>query len=316
MKLGFMGWWKGKNEGDNYIKYCLKRSFSDYNVTFLSTCLPTWTNLRKINKLDFLIIGGGGLFIERPPPPFNTYLDWKHKLKVPFGFLGIGVQEINPKLSPTYQALCDDSIFFSVRDEDSHDLLRPFSSNILVAPDLTFLYPRTLPIGIRDKIGVNLRVWNFDEKRSYDNKEWCKAINDLPNTKKTIPLSFLKNIDDREAMKNINGEKNKKFDMMLYSDVHIMIGMRYHSIIFAVQNFIPSIGISYTPKVRRLFSAMYLDRYCLGLDEYDELENTFFSLVENFEYVTKKYLFYTFKARKEVSENIEKIKEMIKNEIL
>jgi len=36
MKLGFMGWWKGKNEGDKYIKYCLKRSFSDYNVTFLS----------------------------------------------------------------------------------------------------------------------------------------------------------------------------------------------------------------------------------------------------------------------------------------
>lgn len=310
-KIGIIGWWQGKNEGDNYIKYCFQKYFQDtFDISFISTrFLNLRWYIRKLNKFDFIIVGGGGLFTRSPPPPFNTYTSWKRKLKTPFGFLGIGVQEINKIYEKEYEEILKDSVFFSVRDIESKNLLKKFSLEIAVAPDITFLYPRTIPLKNQTKIGVNLRVWDFDNK-------WYEVINKLPYSKKTIPLSFLKNIDDREVMKNIQGEKNQEFNISLYDDIYIMIGMRYHSIIFAVQNFIPSIGIEYTPKVRRLFSAMHLGKYCLSLEEHSELKDVFSELINNYDAVCRRYMAYTHTAKKEVENNLSKIKEMIKNEIL
>ncbi len=317
-KIGIAGWWGGRNIGDDYIKYSLKKILNDnFKIKFIHVPFnPNFWNLWKINQLDFLIIGGGGLFTKAPPHPFSTFNSWGRRLKIPFGFLGVGVQEISDKYNSVIEELIERSIFFVVRDTGSFNLINSVlsSSKIIKAPDLTFLYPyQTLRNAVRDKIGVNLRVWNFDKERTYDNYRWCQAINRLEGYKKTIPLSFKGSLDDRDALKNIHGIKNSIFNINLYEDIKIMIGMRLHSLIFAVQNFIPVIGIAYTPKVERFFSELNLKEFCLKIDEFVRLNDTFQEASKRHKEISKKLKQYTFNSNIIIANCMENIKNIVKN---
>jgi len=315
-KIGMVGWWGGRNIGDEYIKHCLAKAFEgDFKIKFIETPFdPNLWNLWNINRLDFLIIGGGGLFTKSPPCPFNVFNKWGHRLKIPFGFLGVGVQEISNKYKLVIEELVRRSVFFVVRDTDSFDLLNSFSfsSKIIKAPDLTFLYPyRSQRSRAKDKIGVNLRVWNFDKERTYDNYVWCQAINQLEGNKKTIPLSFKEKLEDRNALEGIHGIKNSDFSINLYRDINIMIGMRLHSLIFAVQNSIPVIGIAYAPKVRRFFYEIGFEEFCLEVDEYDRLKSVFYKALKRREELSNALSQYTLKEEHSIKKCIENIKNII-----
>jgi polysaccharide pyruvyl transferase WcaK-like protein len=317
-KIGIVGWWGGKNAGDEYIKHCLTKVFEkDFKIKFIETPFnPNFWNLLNINRLDFLIIGGGGLFTKTPPHPFDTFNDWSKRLKIPFGFLGVGVQEVSDKYKSIIEEIIGRSAFFVVRDTGSYDLINSClsSSNIIKAPDLTFIYPyQTQRNEKKDKIGVNLRVWNFDRKRTYDNYNWCQAINKLEGIKKTIPLSFKENLEDNEALECIHGIKNYDFNISIYKDIKIMIGMRLHSLIFAVQNSIPVIGIAYTPKIERFFSELNLKEFCLKLYEYDLLDYTIQEALKRHKEISKKLQQYTSESNTIITKTIKTIKNIIGN---
>ena len=316
-KIGIAGWWGGRNIGDEYIKYSLTKVFEkDFKIKFIEVPFnPNFWNLWNLNHLDFLIIGGGGLFTKAPPHPFGTFDKWGNRLKIPFGFLGVGVQEISDKYKSIIGELVERSAFFVVRDTGSFNLMNSVlsSSKIIKAPDLTFLYPYQTQRNVaKDKIGVNLRVWNFDKERTYDNYKWCQAINRLEGNKKTVPLSFKENLDDREALGGIQGIKNSDFNINLYEDINIMIGMRLHSLIFAVQNSIPVIGIAYTPKIERFFSELNLKEFCFKLDEYNRLNDTFQEVSKRHKEISKKLQQYTFDSNVAIAKSIEHIKNIVK----
>ena len=236
-------------------------------------------------------------------------------MKIPFGFLGIGVQEINDKYKSIIKDLVARSAFFVVRDTGSFNLMSSLlsSSKIIKAPDLTFLYPYQTQSNVaKDKIGVNLRVWNFDKERTYDNYKWCQAINRLEGIKKTVPLSFKENLDDREALGGIQGIKNSFFNISLYEDINIMIGMRLHSLIFAVQNSIPVIGIAYTPKVERFFAELNLKEFCLKINDYSRLNDAFQEVSKRHKEISKKLQQYTFDSNIDIVKCMEKIKNVVK----
>jgi polysaccharide pyruvyl transferase WcaK-like protein len=317
-KIGIAGWWGGQNIGDEYIKYSLKKVFGKhFKVDFIEVPFdPTLLNLWKINNLDFLIIGGGGLFTKMPPHPFDIFDKWGHRLKIPFGFLGVGIQEMRHEYKSIVGDLVERSAFFVVRDAGSFNLLSSFISSpkIIKAPDLTFLYPYQTQKSItKDKIGVNLRVWNFDKERTYDNYQWCRAINRLEGIKKTVPLSFMVNLDDRKALVGIKGIKEPDFNIKLYEDINIMIGMRLHSLIFAVQNSIPAIGIAYTPKVERFFSELNLNEFCLKLNEWTRLNETVQEVSKRRKEITDKLEQYTTDSNAAVVNCIEYVINILKN---
>lgn len=304
--------------GDEYIKYSLKTVFENqFKVDFIEVPFdPTFWNLSKINNLDFLIIGGGGLFTKTPPHPFEIFDKWGHRLKIPFGFLGVGIQEMRHEYKSIMEGIVERSVFFVVRDTGSFNLLSSLVSSpkIMRAPDLTFLYPYQAQINVaRDKIGVNLRVWNFDKERTYDNYKWCQAINRLEGIKKTVPLSFMEGLDDREALAAIQGINKCDFNIQLYEDIKIMIGMRLHSLIFAVHNSIPAIGIAYTPKVERFFYELNLNEFCLNVSEYPRLNETFQEVSLRYEEISKKLRQYTFKSKIAIANCIDSIKNIVKN---
>lgn len=273
-KIGLAGWWGGRNEGDRYILKTLKRSFGrDFDLDVINIPFRGDPSMiGYLNKLDFLIIGGGGLFTINFPEPFDTYDEWGKSLKTPFGFLGVGVQEVNERLSGTFASIIEKSTFFSVRDTGSYEISKKYSDKADKIFDLTFLSPRKITTSGNDRtMGVNLRVWNFDDRRTYDNSAWCHAINGLKQPKIKIPLSFLHGIDDRKAMEGIASGYSRTFSMGLYKKIGLMLGMRLHSLVFAVQNNIPPIGISYTPKIQRFFDDMNLQEFCLGINDHDKL---------------------------------------------
>jgi len=310
-KIGIVGWWDGKNEGDNYIKHCLTKKLGDeYRLEFIGTPFsPNKWNLWKINQLDFLIIGGGGLFTKSPPYPFSSFNHWGKHLKTDFGFLGVGIREVSQEYKPLIEELASKSKFFVVRDKESLELIRPFSPEALQAPDLTFLYPRKIQRNAKEEeIGVNLRIWNFEGEKQLDTEKWSQAINSLPGNKRTVPLSFKKGLDDRQAMELVQGSKSKVFDMDLYRGIGCMIGTRLHSLVFAAQNAIPVIGIAYTPKISRFFSELGLGEFCLGLDEYGLLEEKFQHALERQEEISDKLNKYTAKATASASKCLEDIK--------
>lgn len=298
-KIGIAGWWGGKNEGDDYIRYCLKRSLGEhFRLQFID--IPFKVNrwcMWSLNNLDFLLVGGGGLFTRTPPVPFHEFENWGRRLTVPFGFFGIGVQEIAPHYRETMGYIVERSTFFGVRDTESLNLVKEFSSQVFMTPDLSFLYPRQIKRNPSGKvIGVNLRIWDFDENRTYPNQRWVGAINSLPGLKKTIPLSFLKGLEDESAMNEVEGEKNHHFDMSLYENLGCMIGMRLHSVIFSIQNAIPTIGIAYAPKVERFFSELNLEDFCLRLNEYDLLREKFEELLNKSDTISDQLSMFTREA--------------------
>ncbi|OPY81032.1 MAG: Polysaccharide pyruvyl transferase [Syntrophorhabdus sp. PtaU1.Bin058] len=315
-KVGLAGWWGGKNEGDLYILKTLKRTFNkEFRLSIIN--IPFQGDPRTIeylNTLDFLIIGGGGLFTLYFPSPFGTYNEWGESLKTPFGFLGIGVQEIDEKMTGILANILNRSAFFSVRDTDSYNIVRNISDRVEKTYDLAFLYPRKIRARTGgNKIGVNLRIWDFDENRTYDNDRWCRAINNLKYEKVKIPLSFLKDIDDRVAMKDIAARNSRIFNIKLYNQTGIMVGMRLHSLIFAVQNGIPPIGISYAPKVERFFDDMDLKEFCLGINEYGRLYDLIEKAEDNKERIKTALDRYNNNANMAVSEHIDNVIDVIKN---
>ncbi len=313
-RMALVGWWGGGNEGDRYIREVLGRSLGDrFNIHPVETHFEmTEAALGALNEADVVLVGGGGLFTRVPPKPFESFAEWKGRLRAPLAFVGVGVETVGPGHAGTIREIVESSVAFVVRDQGSLDLVRPLSPRAAKGPDLTFLYPRRIerapdPVAT----GVNLRIWDYDEERRYDNAAWCEAINALPGEKETIPLSFAERLRDADAMRGIRGRQNSRFDMDLYRNLRVLVGMRLHSLVFAVQNGIPAIGIAYAPKVRRFLAEVGLEEYCLGVDEPGRLGELHAMALRNSREISDRMMRYTEEARLAATGLIEALKEKL-----
>jgi ABC-type polysaccharide/polyol phosphate transport system ATPase subunit/polysaccharide pyruvyl transferase WcaK-like protein len=310
-RIALVGWWGWGNEGDRFIRESVGKALGDsFDVYPVETdFIPDEAALEKLNSFDALLVGGGGLFTTGPPKPFDTFPEWSDRLKVPFGFIGVGVQEIPPRYAETVRALAEGSFGFMVRDRESYDLVRPLSSRAERGHDLAFLYPRVIARGPDSSaVGVNLRVWDFGERWTYDNKGWCDAINALPGEKETVPLSFTPGLPDADAMRDIRGRHNERFAMELYRNLGILVGMRLHSLVFAVQNGIPVVGIAYVPKVRRFLEEVGLGEFCLGVGEHERLKAVCAEALRKSPEISETMMRYTESARRDLTAHFEVLK--------
>lgn len=312
-KIGIVGWWGGGNEGDRYLLEVLARALgAGCEIRPIGTPFDIGqAAVDALNGLDYLIVGGGGLFTTELPRPFDTFPKWKGALRTPFSLVGVGIQGVRPEDEDAFRQIVAAARGIVVRDRESLDLVGRFSTrtDIRRAPDLSFLYPRAAATREdASAVGVNLRVWDFDAARTYDNRAWCDAINALPGEKTTVPLSTAESLDDRDAMRNIAGRRNAAFDMSLYADVGVMIGMRLHSLIFAAQCGIPVIGIAYVPKVRRFLRDAGMEEFCLGVNEHGRLRDVFRRALERRRVLSEALKEYTESSRREILRHIETLK--------
>ena len=270
MNIGILGWWRASNQGDFAIRRNLEQGLAPHRVVPID--LPfelTRDELDRLNLLDFLILGGGGLFQDTPPIPFETFDQWGAQLKTPIGVVGVGIDAVTPEYRLAMSSLVEQARFFYVRDRESQNLIQ--HPKVQVMPDLSFLYPFpqvvTTPIARPQPVcGVNLRAFP-----SLDVDLWIKRLRQLPVHLRGIPFSTYGIWHEVQTLRRLDPDCPSSFDAGLYQGLDLMIGTAFHSVVFAIQAAIPTIAIVGTPKVGRLLTDLGLSQWMLGLNDWDKL---------------------------------------------
>ncbi|MBK8900850.1 MAG: polysaccharide pyruvyl transferase family protein [Anaerolineaceae bacterium] len=308
INIGVMGYYGYGNLGDEVILENLQGFLSPHRVIPMPLGLTKSPDLiRRLNALDFLILGGGGLYRKAPPSPFGVFGDWGDAVTTPIGVLGLGVEKLAPHhMSATHQ-LIDKSSFFFVRDEESQRILG--HPRVQVAPDLTFYNPiKALMTGSSGEevvCGVNLRP-------SHDAvANWRHALLDLPVTKKVFPFSIHPELGDREALLELDPNCPDEFNLNNFAAVDIVVGAAFHSIVFAIQLGIPVIAINYDPKVYRLMHEIGLSQYMLEWHEWDRLRSCYEQALTEREVIRQRMNVYTSTAQVRLHKALEEPRQVI-----
>jgi hypothetical protein len=261
MNIGIIGWWRHDNQGDLTILANMTRALAPHRVVPID--LPfvlTEDALRRLNRLDFLILGGGGLLQRVPPSPFDTFDEWGKRLETPIGAAGIGVDELPDAYRRPVMALVEQARFCYVRDAASQDILG--HAKVRVAPDLTFLYPLRPPadngahVPTRPICGVNLR-----SSPGLDAEAWLAMLKRLPVRLRGVPMSGLATWREPAMLRDLDGSCADAFRPDLFAGLDLMIGTAFHAVVFATQAAVPTIAIAYAPKVQRFMADVGLADY-------------------------------------------------------
>ncbi len=272
MDIGAIGWWNYDNAGDLAMLGALRQGLSPHRIVPIDIGFAATPDaIHRLNRLDYVLLGGGTLISGRPDAPFDTFDRWAAQLECPVGVVGLGVDPFMNEYRSPIEALLDQAEFFYVRDRASHALLGGHPK-VQIAPDLTFADP--LPAGpsvdhVADAIpvcGVNLR-----RSVGLDAVPWLRTIASLPVRIKGVALSSFAVFDEATLLRQLDPACCEPFEIAVYSQLDLMIASAFHSVLFAVQAGIPVIAIDYAPKVRNFMEDVGLARYLLGPDDYTRL---------------------------------------------
>jgi hypothetical protein len=277
--IGVLGWWHHDNEGDRAILENVTRALAPHCIVPIDLPFPFHEDwLRRLNLLDFVLLGGGGLFQDVPPPPFDTFDLWRGRLETPIGVAGVGIDTIPDGCRKLMSALLSQACFFYVRDRASQQLLgqpqgaADVRSEVQVAPDLSFLYPLDNPVDRHRSpanpllCGVNLR-----QVPGLEVGRWLEALRGLPLRFRGIPLSTYDVWREVQTLRQLDDGCATAFDPALYDGLDLMVGTAFHSVLFAIQAGVPVIAIAYAPKVRRVMTEVGLEEYLLEPDQWARL---------------------------------------------
>lgn len=282
-KIGIWGWWQGKNLGDNWIKKILTSAFP------YADFVPT--SVQNFNNYDFMICGGGGLFVHDVVEPWLT-----HKITIPYGMIGLGAEF--PHSSDIAQKLESASEFFYVRDKYSIDCMK--ISDTAKSYDCTFYKPLNW-IKMEDiKTDQLFFVWRdghelitnetFAAYIQYDSNAWSHWNQVLQQRFNIIRCDDFQTEDDNMEIH--------------ISDSGFIISGRYHGIVAAIQKGLPFIAIDICPKIRALLTECDLEEYCIKINEYEKLDGLITHALNNINDIRTKEFKYREHAKKKMVEDI------------
>jgi polysaccharide pyruvyl transferase CsaB len=264
-------------------------------------------SLRTFKAAETLIVGGGGLFLDRPQT--NKHLlqllhtiKWAKRLKQKVILLGVGVGPVHMKESRlAISNILNTADLITVRDNESHNLLTELGvtiPDIHVTADFAFLMKpepleRLTKITRLEKLngregpkiaicmrGADLNVMNL--RRAV--KEFAEyALRQLKARLWFVPLQTGGGEDDHAGAESVINELGAgdnarllgkgytpRETMGLLAQMDAVIGEKLHAIIFAINSQVPVIGISYQAKVENLFREIDHEEWCLSLSEMRE----------------------------------------------
>ena len=335
MKLGVIGWYGHSNFGDERMLYCIKKIFSGHNFLISKNWNDAREKINELNKCDYILIGGGGLILRNI---FNQ-MDFFQSLKKPFALIGISVEANHDNMNSFFHMIKEKAEFILVRDKQSKKYLGNHYK-VIVGPDLTFLYPFDIVNEVKDDIcGFNLRYWffwkaqlhgNFHNlmikmnnmfsifKNIYPLKKWepDKAVKIIKrNFKHIIPVTFYSEkdaINDYIILAQYFKNVSPLFDISLYDKIRYLVGMRYHSIVFAVQCGVPFISLSYQPKSKKFCSDIDLNMLSVDIFNLNELEDTIYYIKDNYHEIRNHIISYREEAIKDIKYIFSSISSLIK----
>ncbi|ADI00548.1 polysaccharide pyruvyl transferase CsaB [Salisediminibacterium selenitireducens] len=264
---------------------------------------------QALKKADVLVSGGGGLLQDRYPTkiisgplPYYLLVVLLARLTgTPVMFFSQGIGPVSSRYGRfLMRTLGNLPFLITVRDEESKVLAESLGIKkpIEVTADIVFAHPKepserceaSLPdgMGTRKRILVSVRPW-FSDTHHYDAlARTCDRLLDDGYELVFIPMEGKHDVKASRAVtkRMMNGDSPHvailKEDFLPHEYLsfvktgHALIGMRLHSLIFAVLQGIPHTAISYDPKVMQLMRRTGLDGYALLFESLtaDELTDT------------------------------------------
>lgn len=290
MKIALIGWYGKKNAGDEALKCVIEDFFSEFEVHIFGIQFMDEELLRKFQEMDFIILGGGGVFNFGPPAPFNNVIEWFDKIKAQVLILGVGVTcpIYGPNEQNNVKYLLEHSAEVSVRDQISKfelERLLP-EKHIDIIPDLGILlksHPFEFEKGNGIYVGVCLRQkwWrNVESDARMIAETLDKAYENSGLKFVFIPFSTREGIEDDRIINkmiisylkhdcyiNIKNELSPEEIKYLLSKMDLVVGMRLHYLILAASEGVPVIGINYFTKIRRFMESIGQENFIIELNE-------------------------------------------------
>lgn len=315
-KVAVWGWWQGRNLGDMWILESIKQKFPNI--------IPINTTIKDFSQYDFLIIGGGGLINGfKIIPPFNELLPVK------YGSFGLGGEF--PITDEYLGTFINNSDFFGVRDKRN---LMTFSTTeptkLELSSDCTFLFPLNRNLLKPNKNIINIRlIWrdpfrllNYHNNPNYNVQDGLKLNELFGNHLGKIPYND--NNKCLELYKNVLANYGKVIyddyvvdnfkiqDMYTrYGGTDLIVTMRYHGVMAAIQLGIPCIALDIYPKVRTLMQDCGMEKYCIKLSEYGKINNLIIDIKKNWDVIMDQMKTFTIQQSKIANDFAAKIKSVI-----
>jgi polysaccharide pyruvyl transferase WcaK-like protein len=294
MQIGLIGWYGQGNAGDERILYCIRRFFQDHDLFVTTAWQDALDKVEDLNRCEFVLVGGGGLILRG----VDHWTKLLMSLDPPMGCIGISVETEHSDAAQFIEILKTRSEFILVRDKQSTKFFQDHP-NVIVAPDLTFLYPYE-PVQLSENcvLGLNLRPWHYWRgelygvryvrmamlnhylpflERIYPFEKWCpdKLVTQLQQLfTQLLPIPLCSSSDgtnDVSLLKEYFPNVSEGFVPADMAACRYLIGMRLHSLIFACQMGVPFISLSYMPKNHRFCESVGLASFSLQLYDLSEL---------------------------------------------
>lgn len=274
-----------------------------------------------LQQSDFLMIGGGNAIFDLSPATLSAQrfdqvvsLAKQHQLPIFVSSIGIGPFCTKKQQNAAIATLkkCD---FVSFRDKRSLEYLKNAGHPAAYASvDPVFLLPEVETFEqlkaqkkLQQRIGICVIDYRITgcSRKDYLNylKDMKNLIHDLAAAKKEIML-FSSEVQDYETIETLYVEflkdpqvnvvfvKEKEDLLALYQSLNLVIGTRMHSMIVAVSQFVPIIGLSWQQKVVEMFKNLGIEEDVLAIADLskkreilskkidEKLENTDQELIE------------------------------------
>lgn len=278
MNVLSFGFFNKINAGDDRLQYSITKYLVDrgHDVTFVNhNHLP---HKRFLNQFDWILIGGGGLVFGHQGI-WQNMRKWMRSYKGKIGVWGIGVNSLSTPLEKELNELILRSEFFFVRDDESKALLGNHPK-VNVSCDLTWLYPiATRATRVQQDIAVSFAPCTW---RPFDAAVWGSSISEISDAN-IVPWPFFygqrRDLEICEQMNLLNWPAEFSLDPLYNAD--IVIGSRFHSLVFSIMAGKPFVAVSYDHKIERLMKDLELEQLCLNTDESSSVSDAVKYIREN-----------------------------------
>lgn len=244
---------------------------------------------KAIRVCDLVVIGGGNMIFDRTRFSESYYkvdsiidIAKQYKKKVFVTSIGIGPFVTNKQIEYMKQTL-QKADYVTVRDHKSYSYVIDLKNKVYLSVDPVFVMGEnddTFKVRNNKKVAaisvIDLRLngCNSREYEEYINK-MRMLINSLIEKDYKIILystDFLDYTAVDYLAKGLSADSkieyihNEDELLKIYSNCDLVIGTRMHSLIIAIAQNIPVIGLSWQPKVKNMFKMVDLEEYCYDLD--------------------------------------------------
>jgi polysaccharide pyruvyl transferase WcaK-like protein len=250
-------------------------------------------NIWLIYRADILIIGGGGLIFDNEPGVNFDMLLWQWYFRTKIArigwtaivYLGLSLEVKNSKNKMKLPKIFKRWDFIILRDEKSVGIMEALEIPCSQIPDLAFLYepqkPEMLPP--KKRVGISVRGWFL-----WDTEKMIPEIYDYLVEKWYDPVFLIHTAAGDESQndalfikrvmtgKTYNVTATIEQSLKVYPTLYAVVGMRFHSWVFACIHDIPFLMISYGPKTDELIKLLEFDEFvirpeALNMERFHEL---------------------------------------------